>query len=318
MDLMQLEMFVAMVEEGNFHRAAERVFRTQPALSMALRKLEHEIGASLFDRSNRNAYVLTDSGELLYDYAKRILNLRDETTEALQQLHTLQNGRIRIGANESTSLYLLPQLILAFRDQYSKIKIEVVRQTSARLPQELRQRNLDFAILSYPPEDADLESTPIMRDELALIVSPRHNLAGRDRVHIRELGGESFIAHNVRSPSREKVIEAFRRFQTPLNISIEIATIETIKRFVIMNLGVAFVPLMCVREELESGELVTVPVDGFKYQRTLWAVRRRTDAHSHAAVAFMGVVSTLADQLLRGAPASPPNCVEKPISESVN
>jgi DNA-binding transcriptional LysR family regulator len=89
------------------------VLRTQPAVSMALRKLEQEIGALLFDRSNRNAYVVSDTGALLYDYAKRLLNLRDEAVAALDQLHNLQSGRIRIGANESTSLYVLPKLILA-------------------------------------------------------------------------------------------------------------------------------------------------------------------------------------------------------------
>src|SRR5581483_6018242 len=155
MELMQLEMFVAMVEEGNFHKAAERVFRTQPAVSMAIRKLEQELGSQLFDRTNRNACVLTDTGEVLYDYAKRLLNLRDEAIITLQQLHNLQRGRIRIGANESTSLYLL------------------------------RQRNLDFAILSFLPDASDLEATPIRRDELVLIASPQHRLAGRERVHIR-------------------------------------------------------------------------------------------------------------------------------------
>ncbi|HWC76102.1 MAG TPA: LysR family transcriptional regulator [Blastocatellia bacterium] len=299
MELMQLEMFIAMVEEGTFHKAAERVFRTQPALSMSLRKLEQEIGAPLFDRTNRNAYVLTDSGEVLYDHAKRLLNLRDETLTALQQLHNLQSGRIRIGANESTSLYLLPRLILAFRERNPKIKIEVYRQVSARLPYELRQRNLDFAILSFAPDDSDLETTLLMRDELALVVSPTHRLAGQPRTHIRELGSESFIAHNVHSPSREKVIDAFRRFQTPLNITTEIATIETIKKFVMMNLGVAFVPRMCVQEEVARGELVVVPVQGFRHERTLWIVRRRTDAHSHAAQAFLEVISSLAEDLLR-------------------
>ena len=299
MELMQLEMFVAMVEEGSFHKAAERVFRTQPALSMSLRKLEQEIGAALFDRTNRNAYSLTDSGEVLYDYAKRLLNLRDETLTALQQLHNLESGRIRIGANESTSLYLLPKLILAFRDKNPKIKIEVFRQVSARLPYELRQRNLDFAILSFVPDDSDLEATLIMRDELALVVNPQHRLSTRQRVHIRELGDEAFIAHNVPSPSREKVIDAFRRFQTPLNITTEIATIETIKKFVVMNLGVAFVPRMCVQEEVSRGELIAVPVDGFRHERTLWVVRRRTDTHSHAAQAFLTVIDGLAESLVR-------------------
>jgi DNA-binding transcriptional LysR family regulator len=318
MELMQLEMFVAMVEEGSAHRAAQRVFRTQPAVSMAVRKLEQEIGFPLFDRSNRNAYVLTETGEVLFEYAKRILNLRDEAVMTLKQLHNLQSGRIRIGANESTSLYLLPHLILAFREQYPKIKVEVFRQSSAQLPRELRQRNLDFAILSFLPDDTELEATPIMKDELALVASPQHWLAGRERTHIRELGAESFIAHNVHSPSRDKVIEAFKRFQTPLNITIEITTIETIKRFAAMNLGIGFVPLMCVREEVERGELIVVPVDGFHYERTLWAVRRRTDAHSHAAQAFMKVLDAVAEKLLKGGQSLATEGAEKSSAEAVN
>jgi DNA-binding transcriptional LysR family regulator len=314
---MQLEMFVAMVEEGNFHKAAERVFRTQPAVSMAIRKLEQELGSQLFDRSNRNACVLTATGDVLYDYAKRLLNLRDEAIITLQQLHNLQSGRIRIGANESTSLYLLPKLILEFRSRYPKIKIEVYRQLSAKLPQEIRQRNLDFAILSFLPEASDLEASPIMRDELVLIASPRHKLATRDRVHLRELGGEGFIAHNVRSPSRDKVIETFRRFQTPLNITIEIATIETIKRFVAMNLGLAFAPRMCVQEDVERGDLAIIAVEGFRYERTLWAVRRRTDAHSHAVRAFLEIIDAMAERLLRPQPGAA-SSGEKPASEAVN
>ena len=317
MELMQLEMFVAMVETGGFHKAAERVLRTQPAVSMAIRKLEQEIGAPLFDRANRNAVVLTDTGDVLYDYAKKLLNLREEALISLQQLHSLQSGRIRIGANESTSLYLLPQLILDFREQFPKIKIEVFRKLSAQLPQELRQRNLDFAILSFLPETSDLESTVIMRDELSLIASPKHRLAGRERVHIRELGAEAFIAHNVRSPSRDQVIEAFRRFQTPLNITIEIATIETIKRFVAMNLGLAFAPRMCVREEVERKELAVIPVEGFRYERTLWAVRRRTDALSHATQAFMQIIEAMAQKTLRPEP-SPAAGQEKPLADAVN
>src|SRR5262249_17308607 len=180
MELMQLEMFVAMVEEGSFRKAADRVFLTQPALTMAIRKLEHELGAPLFDRSNRSDYVLTDSGEVLYQHAKRLLNRRDEAVAAHGQLHTFQTRRSRFGASESKSLYLLPRIILEFREQYPKIKIEVSRQLSARLPYELHQRNLDFAILSFLPDETDLEATPIMRDELVFIVSPRHRLAGVD------------------------------------------------------------------------------------------------------------------------------------------
>lgn len=316
MDLMQLEMFVAMVEEGSFRKAAERVFRTQPAVSMALRKLEQEIGIPLFDRSTRSDYVLTDTGEVLYDYAKRLLNLRDEAFLTLKQLQSLQSGRIRIGANESTSLYLLPRLILAFREQYPKVKIEVYRQLSVRLPAELRQRNLDLAIMSYKPNDSDLQATPIMRDELVLISSPRHRLAECDRVHIKDLGTESFIAHNVRSSSRDSVIEAFRQHETPLNISIEIATIETIKKFVTKDLGLAFVPSMCVQEEVERGDIARIPVEGFSYARTLWMVRRRTDTHSHAASAFLKLIGEFSSQAI-GNQRTPENSKES-VYEAVN
>src|SRR5215510_12076927 len=154
-----------------------------------------------------------------------------------------------------------------------------------------------------------------MRDELVLVASPRHRLVGRERVHIRELGDENFIAHNARSPSREKVIETFRRFQTPLNITIEIATIETIKRFVAKNLGLAFTPRMCVQEDVERGDLAIIPVEGFRYERTLWAVRRRTDAHSHAAQAFLEIIHTLAEKLMRGQPATPH--LDKPVAEAL-
>jgi DNA-binding transcriptional LysR family regulator len=135
-----------------------------------------------------------------------------------------------------------------------------------------------------------------MRDELVLILSPQHRIASHERVHIRDLGAESFIAHNVRSRSRDKVLEAFRRFQTPCNITIEIATIETIKKFVAMNLGAGFVPLMCVRDELARGELVSIPVEGFRHQRALWLVRRNSDAHHHAAEAFVDLVRKLSPE----------------------
>jgi DNA-binding transcriptional LysR family regulator len=293
-DLMQLEMFVATVEEGSVHKAARRVYRTQPAVSIALRKLEQQVGSPLFDRSNRNGYLLTCSGETLFGYARRLLNLRDESLLAIQDLHNLQSGRLRIGANESTSVYLLPGLVRDFRNQYPKIKIEIFRQASLTLLRELRDRNLDFAVLSFLPDGDEIEGTAVARDELVLVVSPRHRLAGAKMVHIRDLAGERFIAHHVRSLSREKVIEAFKRHETPLNITIEIATIEAIKKFVAQDLGASFVPLMCIREELASGELVRVPVDGIRHERNLWLVRRATDTHHHAATAFLELVRRIA------------------------
>jgi DNA-binding transcriptional LysR family regulator len=289
MEMTQLEFFVTVVEEGSFSKAAERVYRTQPAVSIAIRRLEEEIGAPLLERSQKNP-TLTEAGALVYDYAKRILALRDQARETVVELRTLERGRVRIGANESTSLYLLPHIILQYREQHPNVKVEIYRQVSERLPREVLDRNVDFALLAFEPDDSDLESFPVLRDELILITHPEHHLAARDAVTVEELGKESFLAHNVRTASRQKVIDVFAEHHTPLNITLELATVETIKRFVQLKIGLAFVPRMCVREELEHGRLATVPVEGLTYHRTIWATHRRQMTFSHAAAAFLEVL----------------------------
>ena len=289
MELTQLEFFLKVIEEGSFSKAADRVFRTQPAVSISIRRLEEEIGAPLFDRSQKKP-TLTEAGEIVCDYAQRMIALRDQARAAAVELQTLRRGRVRIGANESTSLYLLPQVILSFRKQYPSVKVEIYRQVSENLPRELLDRNVDFALMAHEPSDRDLKAFPILKDELVLIFSPDHPLAKRQSVTIKELGPETFLAHNVKTASRLKVIEAFARHHTPLNITLELATVETIKRFVQLKIGLAFVPRMCVTEELERGVLATVPVRGLTYHRTLWAVHRRGVAHSHAVAAFLAML----------------------------
>jgi len=289
MEMAQLEYFSKVVQERSFSKAADRVYRTQPAVSIAIRRLEEEIGLPLLDRSQKTP-VLTEAGQVVYDYAQRILALRDQVGQAISELQSLKRGRVRVGANESTSLYLLPDLILAFRDQHPEVKVEIYRHVSSRLPREVLERNVDFALMASEPADRDLEAFPVLKDELVLIMSPKHPLAGRSAVKVKDLGKESFVAHNVKSGSRLKVIEAFARQHTPLNIAIELATIETIKRFVQKRVGLAFVPRMCVREELERGVLASVPVRGLTHNRILWAAHRRGSSFSPAAAAFLKVL----------------------------
>jgi DNA-binding transcriptional LysR family regulator len=286
LEITQLEFFLKVVEERSFSKAAERVFRTQPAVSLAMRRLEEEVGAPLFDRSEKTP-TLTDVGEVVYEYAKRIVALRDQARGAVAELRALERGRVRVGANESTSLYLLPDVILRFREQRPSVLVEIFRHPSARLPREVLDRNVDLALMAYEPRDAELEGFPVLEDELVLITHPEHALARRESVTVEDLGGESFLAHNVRAASREKVIETFSEHRTPLNISLELATIETIKRFVQKQIGIAFVPRMCVAEELERGTLASVPVRDLTYRRTLWAAFRRNATLPHAAAAFL-------------------------------
>jgi DNA-binding transcriptional LysR family regulator len=293
MEFAQLEALVVIAEEHSFSRAAERLSRTQPAISIAIKKLEDEIGTPLLDRSRKNV-SLTDAGEILYEHAQQILNLRREATRAIGELRQLHHGKVTIGANESTSLYFLPKIILAFRQQHPKIKVEVHRAVSERLPREIKERRVDFGLLSFDPQESELASFPVLEDELALILNPKHPLAKKPKVTVKDLGQESFLAHNVKSPTRDKVIQFFRDHEVPLNISIELTTIETIKKFVELNLGVALVPRMCVEEEIRSGKLATVPVHGLKIKRTLRVVCLRDRVHSQAAAKFLELVKNSA------------------------
>jgi DNA-binding transcriptional LysR family regulator len=293
MELHQLEMFVAVVEEGSVQRAAKRVFRTQPAVSVTVRKLESQIGAPVFDRSHRSIQTLTPTGKLLYEYAKRLLALRDETFAALKELSDVRRGTLRIGANESISFHLLPRFVQAFLQKHSRVRIVFSYQNSEKLVQELKDRKLDLALLAYATDDPEVETRLLMHDELVLITSPQHILAGRESVHIKELKDEQVIAED-HAGWREMVVNSFERHATSLDIRIESATIEMIKKMVAAGLGVGFVPLLCVRSEVERGELRVVPVEGLKQERRLWVARRRHGAHSHAAKAFMSVIISVA------------------------
>uniref|UniRef100_E6QI63 Transcriptional regulator, LysR family n=1 Tax=mine drainage metagenome TaxID=410659 RepID=E6QI63_9ZZZZ len=292
MEINQLETFLAVAEERSFSRAAERLHRTQPAVSQVIRKLEVETGEVLFDRAARNG-SLTAAGELLREYAVRLLALRREATSAMEELRTLERGKLQIAANEYTCLYLLPVLD-RFRRNYPQIDVQVHRSLASQIPDGLNLRSFELGVVSFRPAGEKFRSLAVYADTLAFIVPPEHPLAARRSVSILDLGEETFVAHNVPSPLRRKVIEAFERYRTPLRMRVEMPSIEAIKRFVAMGNGVALVPRLTVARELETGELVAIPVDELEVRRLLRIAHRREAKLSHAATAFLRTVREFA------------------------
>jgi DNA-binding transcriptional LysR family regulator len=287
-ELYSLQVFHTVATEKSFSRAAEKLHRTQPAISLALQRLEIELGEKLIDRSGKDL-ILTDAGRTVLDFARRFQSLQQEMDNSIAELRDNSAGRLTIGANESTTLYLLGH-IERYRELYPKVKVQVRRSLSSKIPNELLDGNLELGVISYDPGDERLRSKIIYSDALAFVVSPKHRLAQRKTVSLTDLGAEVFIAHNVVSPYREVVIREFQQHKVPLHMEVEMPTIETIRKLVQNDVGVAFLPRMCVVQEIEQGMLCEVRVKEMHMERKIRLVYPTRRALSHAAKAFLEVV----------------------------
>lgn len=283
-----LRVFAAVAAERSFSRAARKLRRTQPAASQAVRRLEEAVGERLIDRSARDG-TLTDAGDVLLEYATRLLRLADEAASAVADVRDVRQGRVLIGANEGGVHAVLP-LIEAFHKSYPTILIDVRRVHARQMAQEVLLRTIDFGILTFNPADRELASVPLSTDELVLLVRPTDPLASRRSVTMQEMGRQAVIAHNDPSPARERVLRLYEQRHAPLNIRLSLPSLDGIKRAVEMGLGVALLPRRCALSEIARGQLVPVRVPELRSPRQLRFVFRRDGHLSHAAQSFLDLV----------------------------
>jgi len=287
MTLEDLRVFAMVAAERSFSRAARKLRRTQPAVSQAIRRLEEDTGEQLVDRSSRDG-TLTDAGELLLEYAIRLLRLVEEAAGAVADLRDIKKGRVLVGANEAGVHAVLP-LIQAFQQEYPGILVEVRRIPSRQMAQEVLLRTVDFGVLTFNPPERELLSLLLGTDELVLLVRPDHPLAGRKQVTMEEMGRQTIIAHNDPSPARDRVLRLYEQRHAPLNIRVSLPSLDGIKRAVETGLGVALLPRRCALGEIARGQLAEVRVPELRSPRQLRFVYRRDGDLSHAAEAFLEV-----------------------------
>ncbi len=283
-DTSPLNVFLTVVGEKSFTRAAEKLGRTQPAISQAIQRLEAELSETLIDRSGREL-TLTDAGKLVYEAARRQENLQHELMNQLGELRNKAVGRLVVGANESMILYLLPHLI-RYRRAYPNVKLVVQRSHSSQIPENLLAGDVDFGVVSYGVDDERFRSKVLYVDHLSFVVSPEHPLAKRKNLAIKDLEMETFVAHNVASPYRDAVIRAFHQAKVRLNMDIEMPTVESIRRMVQAGEGVAFLPRVCVDQDLRQGVLKEIPVKELQIERKIFMLSVEKRPQSHAARAF--------------------------------
>ena len=291
MELWQLEVFTAVSEEKSFSRAGQRIGRTQPAVSSVIKLLEGELGEPLFDRKGKGIR-LTAAGDLLFEYAGRLLGLREEAVLAIGELRGLGRGILRLGANETTCLYLLPEVLSAFTRSYPKVQVDIQRAITRSITERVIDGKLDFGIVTLPIKSAQLEAITIHRDEMALIVGPSHALSSRRSVRMNELEAEPFILHKVGTTTRERLVRHFNDGGVKMRVTMELASIETIKRFVSIGMGISIVPRLCIEKEIEEGSLKALSIRDARFQRKLGLIYNKDRYQSQAARAFLELISS--------------------------
>ncbi len=290
MDLLQLEHFLAVVDEGSFTRAAERVYRTQSAISQSIKRLEETVGAPLFARDSPEL-CLTPSGKLLAEYARKIVRVRDEAMRSLDDLRRLVVGSVSVAAHESAAVYLLPGPLKGYLQTHPEIKVGIYRSRLDEIPRQVLDREVDVGFVKDEPIFRELKCLQIHADQMVLIGSPRHSFASRPRVTLRDLASEHFVLHHQCSNTTQKILQLFEQHGSQCKIAAELWSFENVKQFVQEEVGFAIVPRICVRQELADGTLAQIPLQELDMPRPTRMIFRDKRYLSDAARELIEIVS---------------------------
>ncbi|HEY4960845.1 MAG TPA: LysR family transcriptional regulator [Terriglobales bacterium] len=297
MDFDQIETFLEVAKLSSFSRAAERRFRTQPAISSQIRSLEEEVGARLLDRSGGRVAV-TAAGKVFQKYAEETIEQRRVMLIALAEMHRVPRGEIVVAANEGTCLHILPEVFAEFKRQYPDVAVNVKRSEHQKILEALIENSCDFGVVSMPIKDKRYTVVPIHKDELVVITAVKHHLAGRNEVSLADVAQYRLLLPKL-GRTRDTLETLFHERRLKPIISMELDSSELTKRFVAADVGISFISRSNVAEELKAKTLSALKIADAVVQRDLALVFRKDKALSRAALAFIEI----AVKLKTGAPA---------------
>lgn len=289
MNLNHLAIFKAVAETGGVVKGAERLMISQPAVSKQLGQFERALGVTLFDRFP-SGIRLTDAGEQLLSYARRLFAIESEATHAMDELRGIKRGRLRIGASMTTGVYLLPQRIAAYRALYPHVELHMEIENTENIQHLLLEHSLDVAFTEGFVESPELSATVFATDELVPIAQPSHPLLARRNVRIQDFLREPLIARETGSGTRAVVERALLQLGLKMNPVLSLANTEAIKRSVAAGLGVAIISRLAVESEIAAGTLKVVPIRGLSIRRPLHVLELRHKQRSAATAAFLSLI----------------------------
>src|SRR5215467_4502686 len=287
MDFDQLETFLEVARHTSFSRAAEKRFRTQPAISSQIRSLEEEVGARLFDRSGGKV-ALTAAGKLFQQYAEQTLDARKTMLVTLAEMERVPRGEIVVGANEGTCLHILPEVFAEFKKLYPNVGVQISRLERAKIMESIIDNSVDFGVVTAPVDDKRLTVVTIHRDELVVIAPPGHPLSQMKQAAIADVVRFPLLLPKV-GRTRDALENLFHERGLKAKISMELDSSELLKRFVAADVGVGFIARSNVSEDVKAGVLAAVTMADASIRRDLALVFRKDKALSRAALAFIEI-----------------------------
>jgi DNA-binding transcriptional LysR family regulator len=291
MDLLHLEHFLAVVEERTFTRAAARVCRTQSAVSQSVKKLEDELGIALFARDTAEV-SLTDAGRALLEHARRMVRARDEAVREMTALRHLRQGTLSIAAHESAAVYLLPAPLRSYLARFPEIRVSIRTSRLSEIARQVLDREVQVGFLKDDPGFHELSSVEVHVDRMIVVAPPRHRLAGRRSIDIRDLEDEPIVLHNLCTSTQQMVLRTFEQHRTRCRVAAELWSFENIKSFVEHEVGIALVPAITVTQELADGRLVRLKTPALEAPRRTLMIYRTEGCLSDAAHELMTLVRT--------------------------
>lgn len=293
--LRQLQVFAAVARHLSHSRASEELYLTQPAVSMQIKQLERSIGLPLFEQTGKQIR-LTEAGKEMLRYSRAIAQQIEEMEAVFGEMKGLERGQLNIVA-VSTANYFMPQLLAKFIQLYPKIKVGLQVANRDAVLKQLADNAADFAIMGQPPEGAEMQSEPFMRNPLVVIAAPEHALARKRRIKPKQLAQEIFLLRERGSGTRGVAERFFSSHRLALPHHMEMDTNEAIKQSVRASMGVGIISRHAIELELETKRLAVLDVERFPIMRHWHIVYRKGKRLSAASQAFRDFLLAEAEAL---------------------
>jgi DNA-binding transcriptional LysR family regulator len=284
--LRQLRTFKTVADLSSFSLAATRLKLSQPSVSYQVKELEEALGLPLLDRLGKRVQ-LTEAGTLLYGYARRMLEVLDDATVALEEMRGIKRGTLRVGASTTVGIYLLPAALGAFKKLHPGLVISLEIGTRARVQEQVLRNELDLAVVGPALKDPELAIIPFLSDELILVAPAGHPLAGRRGQSLKDLADQPFVMREAASGSRWSLEKAARREGVKLVVAMELGSNGAIKHAVESGLGLAVISRYACSLELSSGRLQELNVRGFPIRRDWHIVHLKRRKLPSSVISFI-------------------------------